>query len=85
MFCQLKDNFDTELHNLNEKRKSFLEELELREQEQKARKNLSEVVQRYTDYSTLTYAIVNDFIDYIEIGEKQKETGEQEIVIHWRF
>ncbi|MBR4026803.1 MAG: recombinase family protein [Lachnospiraceae bacterium] len=85
MFCQLKDNFDTELHNLNEKRKSLLEELELREQEQKARKNLSEVVQRYTDYSTLTYAIVNDFIDYIEIGEKQKETGEQEIVIHWRF
>lgn len=85
MFCQLKDEFDTELCRLNERRKKLVEELEFYDMEKKSQKSTSEIVKRYTDYSRLTHAIVNDFIDYIEIGEKDKETGRQEIIIHWNF
>lgn len=85
MFCQLKDEFDTELCKLNERRKKLTEEIELRETEKKAQKSASEIVKRYTDYSKLTHSVVNDFIDYIEIGEKNKTTGQQEITIHWNF
>lgn len=85
MFCQLKDDFDLELNSLNEKRKNLLKEIELLEIEKKSRKNALDIVDKYTDYSVLTHAMVNDFIDYIEIGEKNKETDEQEIVIHWMF
>lgn len=85
MFCQMKDEFDVELCRLNEKRQKFTEELELYETEKKTQKSVSEKVRKYTDYSRLTYVIVNDFIDYIEIGEKNKETGQQEIIIHWNF
>lgn len=85
MFCQLKDDFDLELGKINEKRKELIEELERYELEKKTKKNVVEVVKKYTNYSTLTHAIVNDFIDYIEIGEKNKETKEQEISIHWTF
>ena len=37
-----------------------------------------------TDFETLTHEIVNDFIDFIEIGA-QNADREQEIVIHWLF
>lgn len=37
------------------------------------------------DNFQLTYELVNDFIDYIEITEKNKETDRQEIIIHWNF
>ena len=85
MFCQLKDEFDAELSILSDKRKQLVEKLEFCETEKKTQKNVSEIVKRYTDYSTLTHEIVNDFVDYIEIGEKDKETEEQEIIIHWNF
>lgn len=85
MFCQMKDEFDKELCRLNEKRQKLAGKLELYETEKKTQRSISEKVRKYTDYSKLTYAIVNDFIDYIEIGEKNKETGQQEIIIHWNF
>ncbi len=85
MFCQLKDKFDTELCRLNDARKELAEELELREMERKSQKSALEIVKRYTDYSKLTHEIVNDFIDYIEIGEKDKEAERQDIIIHWNF
>ena len=85
MFCQLKDDFDLELNHLNEKRKELVNEIELQKIERKSKKNVTEIINKHTDYSVLTHSIVNDFIDYIEIGEKNKETQEQEIVIHWMF
>ena len=43
------------------------------------------VVKEYMNFSKLTYFMVNELVDYIEIGEKNKETLEQEVVIHWNF
>lgn len=85
MFCQLKDEFDNELKRLNGRRRRLIEEIERCEEDKKSQENVIEVIKRHTDYSTLTHEIVNDFIDYIEIGEKNKETKEQKIIIHWNF
>ncbi len=85
MFCQLKDNFDSELCSLNEKRNILLDQLESIAAEKKSKRSAREIVKRHTDYSKLTHAIVNDFVDFIEIGEKDKNSGQQEITIHWNF
>lgn len=85
MFCQLKDNFDSELCSLNEKRKILSDQLESLATDKKLKKSAREIVKRHTDYSKLTHAIVNDFVDYIEIGEKDKTNGKQDIIIHWNF
>ena len=85
MFCQLKDNFDSELCSLNEKRKILSDQLESLATDKKLKKSAREIVKRHTDYSKLTHAIVNDFVDYIEIGEKDKTNGKQDIIIHWKF
>jgi site-specific DNA recombinase len=47
--------------------------------------NLNNVVKQYKDFKELTHTIMGELIDYIEIGEKNKETGEQKVKIHWFF
>ncbi len=46
--------------------------------------NIDVALSQHIDFQTLTHEIVNDFIDYIEIGEKN-ENAEQKIVINWLF
>lgn len=36
-------------------------------------------------FKELNYDIVNSFIDFIEIGEKNKKANSQDIIIHWNF
>lgn len=43
------------------------------------------VIKQYKNFEKLTYSMANEFINYIEIGEKNKETGEQRVRIHWAF
>lgn len=45
----------------------------------------SEIIADYKDFEQLTPRMVNKLIDYIAIGEKEKECGEQNIEIHWNF
>lgn len=85
MFFQLKADFENELQNLKSKKKIIDLDIEKLEYETDSKSDVIEVVRRHTNYSKLTHEIVNDFIDYIEIGEKNKETEEQEIIIHWNF
>lgn len=46
--------------------------------------NLDVLINKYSDFKELTREIVNEFIDYIEIAEKDYDDS-QEIVIHWNF
>ena len=43
------------------------------------------VVEKYKNFSRLTHSMINELIDCIEIGEKNKKTLEQEIIIYWNF
>lgn len=42
-------------------------------------------IRKYKDFDNLTHEMVNDLIDYIEIGERNKVTDEQIIKVHWLF
>jgi DNA invertase Pin-like site-specific DNA recombinase len=44
-----------------------------------------ETISRYKDFKELTPAMINLLVDYIEIGDKSKASGEQRIRIHWLF
>ena len=44
-----------------------------------------DIVKQYKDFKELTHTMIGELIDYIEIGEKNKETGEQRVKIHWFF
>jgi len=85
MFFQLKSQFEDESRNLSEKKDKAMKRLQKLNSNISSRKNVVDIVKKHTDYSVLTYEIVNDFIDYIEVGEKNKKTDEQEITIHWNF
>lgn len=43
-----------------------------------------DIVKKHTTFTELTNEMAMDFIDYVEIGEKNKAGG-QEIIIHWNF
>ena len=44
-----------------------------------------DLVQKYKSFTELISIMVNELIDYIEIGEKDAKTKEQKIKIHWLF
>lgn len=75
---------------LSEKSKSANNEMELMQSElielesTCTKNNLNSLVEKYSELEYLDYEAVNDFIDYIEVGELS-EDGEREIVIHWNF
>lgn len=68
---KLKNN----LSNLKEKE---LNSKFIKEQKEK-------IINHFKNFTELNYNIVNSFIDYIEIGEKDKKTESQDVVIHWNF
>ena len=85
MFFQLKGDFEDELQTAKDKKQKMIADIEKLERTVEAKADVLEIIQKYTDYSKLTHEIVNDFIEYIEIGERDRETDEQEIIIHWNF
>ena len=49
------------------------------------KKQQEKIIGRFKDFNELDYDIVNSFIDFIEIGEKDKKMKLQDVVIHWNF
>lgn len=43
------------------------------------------IINHFKDFKELNFDIVNSFIDYIEIGEKNKKANTQDVIIHWNF
>ena len=48
-------------------------------------KQKEKIINHFKDFKELGFDIVNCFIDYIEIGEKDKKTKSQDVIIHWNF
>jgi site-specific DNA recombinase len=44
-----------------------------------------DIIKKYKNFNELNSLMVNELIDYIEIGEKDAKTKEQRIRIHWLF
>lgn len=66
---------ENDLSNLKEKE---LNSKFIKEQKEK-------IIDHFKNFTELNYDIVNSFIDYIEIGEKNKKTKSQDVIIHWNF
>lgn len=69
------DKIENELSNLQQKE---LNSKFINEQKEK-------IINHFNDFKELNYDIINSFIDYIEIGEKDKKINSQDVVIHWNF
>lgn len=78
-------NLTAEMENQPAKRKELGDELERVKNSMSELDKWIEAVQKYKDFEQLTPGMVNELIDYIEVGEKNKGTGEQKIVIHWNI
>ena len=81
-FLSDKENKQSEIskieNELSRMQKTELNSKLIEEQKEK-------IINHFRDFKELNYDIVNSFIDYIEIGEKDKKTKSQDIIIHWNF
>ncbi|MBC2579727.1 recombinase family protein [Clostridium sp. DJ247] len=78
VFLKEKENFVVKKENLQK----IIDELKKKSLSVEQYKG---IVEEYKKFSIITHSMVNELIDYIEIGEKNKETSEQEIIIYWNF
>ncbi|MBM7615741.1 recombinase family protein [Alkaliphilus hydrothermalis] len=84
-FNQLNDGFLKEKSNLEKMKVNLQEEIKTLSGKSQAIDHWVAVVKKYKDIKGLTHEVVNELIDYIEIGEKDKKIGEQKIKVHWNF
>lgn len=82
-FVELNNSFSVDKVSMI-KRKEDIERW-MNELDEKNKDNWIDIVKRYKDFKELTHTMIGELIDYIEIGEKNKETGEQKVRIHWFF
>jgi len=85
MFFELKNTLELENTAIKEKVTKITEEIDKYKKEQDNLQNADELINKYCDFSRLTHEMVADFIDYVEVGERDKETNDQEVIIHWNF
>jgi DNA invertase Pin-like site-specific DNA recombinase len=83
-YLELKASLDKEREDLEGQYTKLIIEINDLSRENDHQEKKEGLVRKYTDFDTLTPEIVNEFIDFIEVGEKNNEDN-QEIIIHWRF
>lgn len=84
-FNNLNQSFETENKELKERLTELENKLEVLNDHDVLKEQLQGIIQKYEDFKELTYEMVQQLIDTIEIKEKNKKTEEQEIIIHWLF
>ncbi|HHU98072.1 MAG TPA: recombinase family protein [Petrimonas sp.] len=82
-FVELKKNFEVEKEDVEKQRERIAGLIVELENQKLDIDKFVNMVETYKNFKELTPAIVNNFIDFIEIGEKDKKTGDQEVIIHW--
>jgi DNA invertase Pin-like site-specific DNA recombinase len=84
-FNELNNSFTREKVQLEDRKVQITEELEKIHTKSDTIEKWVRLVKKYKNFKELNHEMVNELIDYIEIGEKDKETNEQRIIIHWNF
>jgi len=84
-FVELKEHFSASKNLLIEQKGKLDKEIENAKEEASSQKSLNELIEKYKDIDVMTYEIINDFVDFIQVGEINKLTNEQEIIINWNF
>lgn len=84
-FLELNDSFQKEKETLMKRKEHLLAQIDNAIQTKGANESLIEKIYRYKNIEVLTSRMVNEFIESIEIGEKDKASGTQRININWRY
>lgn len=83
-YINLKDSLTREADNLSAACLNLRTELKELMNRSSNQDKKEDQIRKYTDFDTLDHEIINEFVDYIEVGEKDSRNN-QEVVIHWRF
>lgn len=84
-FNELNKDFKKDKESLTRKRYELDVLIDKLSQKSGDSNRLLEIIKEYREFKELTHTMVNEFIEYIEIGEKNRITGEQKVIVHWRF
>jgi len=83
-FVSIKEHLHDEIAKLTEKQATLANDIETIKAQQHSLRDANGLLWKYTQCKPLTHAMVNGFIDYIEVFDAN-ETKEQTITIHWRL
>ncbi len=83
-YIEFKDSLNREAENLSVTCENLRAELEELMNKNNNPDKKGDLVRKYAYFTALDHGIINEFVDYIEVDEKDKENN-QEIIIHWRF
>jgi site-specific DNA recombinase len=78
IFCKERDDLTQKLHTLQNTIKNINDSSD-------EINKYKIIINKYKNFSELNHAMVNELIDFIEVGEKDTKTKEQRIKIHWLF
>lgn len=84
IFYHLKKELEKEIEKLEKHKKQLKIEEDNRDTITEKEQMINMIKDRVKDFK-LTHEIINDWVDYIEVCEKQKDSREQEIIIHWNL
>ncbi|MDF2544811.1 MAG: site-specific recombinase, invertase Pin [Herbinix sp.] len=83
-YIRLKDGIQQEYDQWNERSEELLKERDENEKKKLLLEDAQDLIHKSILSIPLSVEIVNEWIDSIEIGEKEEDTTQQ-IVIHWSF
>ncbi len=84
-YLKFKEEFQEELLNFNKESLQLMDNIKELETKKRAMKSNLELISEYADCPQLSREIVQNFIDYIEIGRRDGVSGEVPINIHWNI
>jgi site-specific DNA recombinase len=83
-YLELKAALEEERNEAEDQSKELIRELEALIRENCQKEEGEGTVCRYTGLEALNHEILNEFVEFIEVGEKDG-SKDQEVIIHWRF
>ncbi|MEG1716280.1 MAG: recombinase family protein [Lachnospiraceae bacterium] len=84
-FLHLQDEFEEITIKIKNQIQNINIDIEMIEMNEQSKQSMEGLLSQYCDYSKLTHEMVIDFIDYIEVFEREKEVGRQKLTIHWNL
>ena len=85
MFILMSSDYTKEIENLNKRIIVINKELDNLLEETKVKEDINELINKYTKITSLNKTIIDEFIDKIYIGKKNKDTKTRDIKIVWNF
>ncbi len=83
-YSMFRDVLFAEEQEISQRIEDLTNQLETLSARKTNAENQRAIIEKYTHFTKLDRTIADEFIDYIEIGEVS-DTGEREILIHWKI